>query len=462
MARRERPSVETRQVTTADTIAAIASPFGEGAVALLRVSGPAALEIAGRACAGEPNLSAFPARRQRLVRLLDRDRRPLDEVLLCVHRAPASYTGEDVVEISCHGGRLVTRRVLETLLAAGARGADPGEFTQRAFLNGRMDLTQAESVMDLIRAQTDLAIRAAGEQLEGRLGQRVESLRETLLSLVAHVEAYIDFPDEDIDPDTGAALLARTDGLLGALDALLATAGQGRILREGVRTVIYGEPNVGKSSLLNALLGHERAIVSETPGTTRDTIEESLNARGLSLRLTDTAGLRESDDPLENAGMAHTRRTLAQADLALRVVDGSRPAAALRDAAAAPVEILVLNKSDLGVHPAWASSPDAIPISCRTGEGIETLKDAIYARVTDSQLSWQAEATVAINARHQACLQRARESMLLARAALQTGASPEFAALDLRAALDAVGNVVGQVDTEDILGRIFSTFCIGK
>ena len=445
---------------TTDTIAAIASPFGEGAIALLRVSGPGALAVAGRVCAGEPELGRFPPRRQRLARLLDREGRPLDEVLLCVHRAPASYTGEDVVEISCHGGRLVTRRVLETLLAAGARAAEPGEFTQRAFLNGRMDLTQAEAVMDLIRAQTDLAIRAAGEQLEGRLGQRINALREDLLSLVAHVEAYIDFPDEDIDPDTGAALLARADGLLGTVDALLATAGQGRILRDGVRTVIYGEPNVGKSSLLNALLGQERAIVSETPGTTRDTIEESLNVRGLALRLTDTAGLRDSADPLENAGMAHTRRTLARADLTLHVVDGSRAATGLA-APDVPTEILVLNKADLGVDPTWAAHPDAVPISCHTGEGVEALKDAIYRRVTGGQVAWD-DASVAINARHQACLQRARESLQTARAALQNGASPEFAALDLRAALDFIGEVVGRVDTEDILGRIFATFCIGK
>ncbi len=450
---------------TTDTIAAVGSPFGEGAIALVRVSGPVALVVAGKVCVGQPDLASFSSRRQRLVQLLDREGRPLDEVLLCVHRGPASYTGEDVVEISCHGGILVTRRVLETLLAAGARAAEPGEFTQRAFLNGRMDLTQAEAVMDLIRAQTDLAIRAAGEQLEGRLGQRINVLRETMLSLVAHVEAFIDFPDEDIDPDTGTALIERTDGLIGALDALLATAGQGRILREGVRTVIYGEPNVGKSSLLNLLLGQERAIVSATPGTTRDTIEESLNVRGLPLRLTDTAGLRESADPLENAGMAHTRRTLARADLALRVVDGSQPPSEVltptTDAAQLRVEILVLNKADLGVHPAWNEQPQAVRVSCRNGEGIEQLADAIYERVTGGQLSWS-ESAVAINARHQACLQRAREALLTAREALRTGASPEFAALDLRAALDAVGAVVGQVDTEDILGRIFSTFCIGK
>ena len=445
---------------TTDTIAAVASPFGEGAIALLRLSGPAALPVAGRVCAGQPDLAKFPTRRQRLLRVVDRDGRPLDEVLLSVHRAPASYTGEDVVEISCHGGRLVTQRVLETLLAAGARAAEPGEFTQRAFLNGRMDLTQAEAVMDLIHAQTDLALRAAGEQLEGRLGQRINGLREDLLSLVAHVEAYIDFPDEDIDPDTGAALLARTDGLIAALDALLATAGQGHILREGVRTVIYGEPNVGKSSLLNRLLGHERAIVSETPGTTRDTIEESLNVRGLLLRLTDTAGLRESTDPLENAGMARSLSTLARADLALHVVDGSRPPTSSK-AAPAAVEIVVLNKADLGVHVAWGQHPDAVAVSCWTGDGIEALTTAIYERVTGGQLAWN-DSAVAINTRHQACLQRAREALLTARKALKDGASPEFTALDLRAALDAVGAVVGQVDTEDILGRIFSTFCIGK
>ena len=444
---------------TSDTIAAVASPFGEGAIALLRLSGPAALAVAGRVCAGQPDLAAIPSRRQRLVRLLDPAGRPLDEGLLSVHRAPASYTGEDVVEISCHGGVLVTRRALETLLAAGARAAEPGEFTQRAFLNGRMDLTQAEAVMDLIRAQTDLALRAAGEQLEGRLGERINTLRDELISIVAHMEASIDFPDEDIDPETGAALLARLDRLLAATEALLATAGQGRILREGVRTVIYGEPNVGKSSLLNALLGQERAIVSATPGTTRDTIEESLHVRGLSLRLTDTAGLRESVDPLENAGMAHTRRTLARADLALRVVDGSLPPRANPEPA--PVEILVLNKADLGVHPGWAAHPEAVRVSCRSGEGLGALSDAIYRRVTGGQVAWN-DSAVAINARHQACLQRAQAALQTARTALRDGLSPEFVALDLRAALEAVGEIVGRVDSEDILGRIFSTFCIGK
>ena len=445
---------------TPETIAAVATPFGEGAIALLRVSGPRAVAVVDRlAATAKIKPSAFPPRRQRLAALHDLTGQLLDEVLLSVHRAPSSYTGEDVVEITCHGGILLTRRVLEALLDAGARAAEPGEFTQRAFLNGRMDLTQAEGVMDLIRAQTDLALRAASEQLAGRLGERVAGLREDLLSLVAHVEAYIDFPDEDIDPETGAALLARIDALLASLDALLATAGQGRILREGVRTVIYGAPNVGKSSLLNALVGHERAIVSETPGTTRDTIEEFINVRGLPLRIIDTAGLRDTDDPLESAGIIRTRRTLANADLALHVVDGSLPPSSTDpEPTRAAATILVSNKSDLGTHLAWTG---AVRVSCRTGEGIDALADTIYQRVTSGQVAWN-DAAAAINIRHQACLQRARTALAVGRDALAQGISAEFAALDLRAALEAIGEVIGTVDTEEILGRIFSTFCIGK
>ena len=449
-----------------DTIAAIASPFGEGAIALLRVSGTNALAVADRVCgqvARQP--SAYPPGRQHLTRVLD----PggdlvLDQVMMSVHRAPRSYTGEDLVEITCHGGILLTRRVLDALLKAGARPAEPGEFTQRAFVNGKMDLTQAEGVMDLITAQTDLALRAAHEQLAGRLGGRIAALRELLLSLTAHAEAYIDFPDEDIDPDTGAALLARFDTVAREIGKLLDTAGQGRILREGVRTVIYGEPNVGKSSLLNALLGSERAIVSEIPGTTRDTIEESLDVRGLPLRLIDTAGLRGSVDPIEQAGMARTLASLERADLALHVVDGSRPSAeqpVSEIAEHAAVTILILNKADLGLDAAWENHPDAVAVSCRTHTGIDAVADAIYQRVTGGQVAWS-DASAAINARHQACLQRAGASLQTARAALAAGLSAEFVALDLRGALDAVGEIIGAVYTEEILGKIFASFCIGK
>ncbi len=310
-----------------DTIAAIATPPGEGAVALLRVSGPEATAIASRVCvpARGGSLEKISLRRQVRARAHAADGATLDEVLVTRFAAPASYTGEDVVEISGHGGPLVARRLLEAVVAAGARVAAPGEFTQRAFLNGKLDLTQAEAVMDLIRAHSDLALRAANEQLGGGLGRRIESLREGLLNLVAHVEAHIDFPDEDISPETGAALLARLDDARAQVAALLDTARPGRILREGLRTAIVGEPNVGKSSLLNALAGRDRAIVSATPGTTRDTIEEYVAVGGLALRLVDTAGLREASDAIEREGIARAHREVAAADLVLQVADASLP-----------------------------------------------------------------------------------------------------------------------------------------
>ena len=454
-----------------DTVAAVSSPFGEGAVALLRVSGPEALTVAANVCRLRTpgrEVRELPPRVAHRARFVDMMDQMLDDGLVTVCRAPASYTGEDLVELTCHGGLLVTRRVLDALLAAGARPAEPGEFTRRAFVNGKMDLTQAEAVMDVIRAGTDLSLRAAEEQLAGRLGQRVEALRGDLLGLVAHVEAWIDFPEEGIDPDTGAALLARCDGILAHLDALLATADQGRILRDGVRTVIYGEPNVGKSSLLNALVGHERAIVSEIPGTTRDTIEEFLNVRGLPLRLVDTAGLRESDDAVERQGIARTRATLARADLALQVVDASQPppVVATEDPEPpplAPASLLVLNKMDLGVDERWRDEryDAAVYVSCRTGGGVDELADAIFQRVTGGAVAWN-DAAPAVNARHANCLRRAREALSAGRALLAAGESPEFAALDLREALTAVGEVVGGADTESILGEIFATFCIGK
>jgi len=336
-----------------------------------------------------------------------------------------------------------------------------------------MDLTQAEAVMDLITAQTDLALRAATEQLEGRLGERIRSLRERLVELLAHVEAYIDFPDEDIDPVTGEALRQQLHAVRAETEALLATAGQGRVLREGVRTVISGAPNVGKSSLLNLLLGYERAIVSARPGTTRDVIEEVINLRGYPLRLVDTAGLRESDDEIEREGMARTRRQLERADLVLHIVDASQPAA-MRSGASLTGEaaqeapdarervppIVVLNKSDLGEHESWRGV-EAVRISCLKNAGLTQLEDAIIARITGGHAAHR-DWSVAINARHHACLAKALTCSTAAHQALADALSPEFVAEELRGALDAVGEVVGKADSEEILGKIFSTFCIGK
>ncbi len=443
----------------ADTIAALSTPSGTGAVALLRVSGPEAAAVAQAVFKG-PRLVP---RRALFGSVVAADGHRIDDVLLTYFAGPASYTGEDTIEITCHGGVLVTRRVLERLLQAGARAAGPGEFTQRAYLNGKLDLTQAEAVMDVISAQTDRALQAAHRQLDGALGRTILGLREELLGIVAHVEAYIDFPEEDIDPDTGAAMRARMQALMGRLDHLLATADQGRLLREGVRTVLAGAPNAGKSSLLNRLLGFERAIVSDQPGTTRDTIEEVINLHGFPLRLVDTAGLRDSPgDAIEQAGMARTHHQLSDADLILEVVDASEPPPASR--LVLPHDqgrhVRVLHKCDLPMDPAWESVA-GVPVSSRTGAGMDALTARIVAVITEGGSAFE-QAEVAVNARHQACLERARSAMAAALGELSSGASMEFVALDLRLAMEALGDIVGRVDVEDLLGAIFSQFCIGK
>src|SRR5438874_6328287 len=278
-------------MTVADTIAAIATPPGEGAIALVRVSGANAIQVADNIFRGKEQPTQFATHVQHLGEIFGAENQLIDQVVLSVHRAPASYTGEDLVEIGCHGGSLVSAKVLEACLRAGARAAGPGEFTERAFLNGKMDLTQAEAVIDLIRAKTDLALRSATEQLEGKLGKDIARMRDELIAVMAHLEASIDFPEEGIAPDTQERSDAQLESIAEKMSVLLATADQGRILREGVRVVIDGNTHAGKSSLLNRLLGYDRVIVSDTHGTTRDTIEETVNLRGVPVRLLDTAGL---------------------------------------------------------------------------------------------------------------------------------------------------------------------------
>jgi len=442
------------------TIAAVSTPPGEGAIALVRLAGPEAIAVADRIFRGQRKPSEAPSHLQQFGEIMEADR-VIDQVMLTVHRAPASYTGDDVVEISCHGGVLVTARVWEACLHSGARAARPGEFTERAFLNGKMDLTQAEAVIDLIRAQTDLALRSAAEQLEGRLGERISQLREELISLVANLEAYIDFPEEGIEPETGAAFLARLDTIRDGIEALLATAKQGRIFREGVRAVIYGATNAGKSSLLNRLLGFPRAIVSESPGTTRDTIEEVINLRGIALRLTDTAGLRDgASDAIENEGIARAQRSLEGADLLLHIVDASAPKPAhFGSRPADRPELLLLNKSDLPEHLDWKNC-EALRICCLRDDGLAGLEEAILSKV--SQQRWDVPSAVAINTRHRDCLRRALVSCDEARRALVESLPPELVVVDLRGALQAIGEVIGHVDMEKILDALFATFCIGK
>lgn len=440
------------------TIVAIASPPGMGAVSVIRLSGPGAFEIAGAVIKG----GSLPEPRRAGLRLIqDHEGRVIDEGLVLTFAGPASYTGEDVVEFTGHGGIVVTRRVLERFVEAGAAPAGPGEFTQRAFMNGRMDLTQAEAVMDLISAQTSLALRSANEQLEGRLGRTCEEIRSSLLGATAHLEAYIDFPEEDIDPEVGEALCKTLEEQSAAIDGLLATADQGRILREGVRTVIFGKPNVGKSSLLNRLLGYQRAIVSSQEGTTRDTIEEVVNLRGIPLRLIDTAGVRESSDEIEQEGIAMTHGQVARADLVLVIRDLSEPFSESIEMKVpeGARSLQILNKSDWE-DPSWAQV-EGLRISCESGVGFEDLERAIAELLSLDEAHW-GDHSVAVNARHQSCLTRARASLSRAIASLRAGDEPEFTALDLRESLTAVGEIAGVVDTEEILGEIFGNFCIGK
>jgi tRNA modification GTPase len=448
-----------------DSIAAVSTAVGEAAISIIRVSGPQALVIGSRVLHTRRALADLPPRVVHLAEARDAEGLILDQGIVILFHGSASYTGEPTLEFQGHGGILVTQRLLEAFLKAGARHAEPGEFTQRAFLNGKMDLTQAEAVMDLIHAQSTLAVRAANEQLSGVIGREAEALRQPLIDILAHIEAYIDFPEEDISPDTGTALQSRLSNLLTHTRSLLDTAEQGRILRHGARTVIVGEPNVGKSSLLNCLLGFERAIVSPTAGTTRDTIEEIIQVHGIPLRLVDTAGLREGGDAIERIGIQRTQSELERADLIFEVIDASQPATAssrvVIPTAAKHRHLLILNKADLTLHPDWAPSPQAIPLSCENRTGLAELRDAIRAIVLQGG-SLASDHPIAINTRHKSCFERVETHLIAAQTALQANADPEFIALDLREALQALGDVVGHTDIEQILDVIFSSFCIGK
>ncbi len=482
-----------------DTIAAIATPLGEGGLAVVRISGKNAFAIAdkcfqparknslkpsvapthtiqyGKIMRATENAGFQPASSTRDILAgkmpaLPADFQIVDEVLLAVLRAPRTFTREDTVEISCHGGLLPAKLVLDTLLENGARMAEPGEFTRRAFLNGRIDLAQAEAVADLIHSRTELALAAANEQLAGKLSQRINQLRDDLMLTLAHVEAYIDFPEDDIAEETKEKLLARLENGISFMDELLRTANEGQILRRGIRAAIVGRPNAGKSSLLNQLLGHDRAIVSPIAGTTRDTIEETANIRGLPVIFIDTAGLREARDEIEVEGIRRSRESLAKAEFILHVLDASEPLTSADENYLAEFadkkRILVLNKTDLPVKlilPKQTSNqqPATSNVCSLNGQGIEALKDAI------KELIWTGEIKaemlqVTINSRHQDALNRARSVARQAADALRENATLELVAMDLRIAANAVGEIVGKTTTEDLLDSIFSTFCIGK
>ena len=442
-------------------VAALATAPGPAGIAVVRLSGAGALPLADRLCAGARTPpSALPAGSFRLFRLRDpRDGSPLDEALVLVFRAPHSYTGEDVAEFQVHGGRETPSRVLSALFALGAAPAGPGEFTRRAFLNGRRSLDEAEAVMDLVGAQGERAARAAAEQLSGALGRRIDALFDGVLALCADVEATLDFTEEEtpglLPPDRFAS---RLDPVRADLAALADTFREGRLLREGALVVLSGPPNAGKSTLFNALLGADRAIVAAAPGTTRDSIEEALSLDGVPIRLADTAGLREASDPVEREGVDRARALAAGADLELRLVPpGDEP-----PAGCGPGSIVVLSKCDLDAAPR-PIPPGAIRASARTGEGLDALRAEILARLGASPARSGGQGAAA-NARHRALLATALAAIDDARALYlargEEAAVP--AAGRLRAAAEALGAVTGRTYTDELLDTVFGRFCVGK
>lgn len=451
-----------------DTICAVSTPPGEGGIGIIRMSGPDAIPIAAKIfIPGSGDISEIGSHRIRYGRIIDPyTKEVIDEALASIMRAPATYTREDVVEINCHGGMMPLKRTMELLVSMGARPAEPGEFTKRAFLNGRIDLAQAEAVMDIIRARTEESLKAAAEQLSGRLSEEVRSLREAVLGLLSAVEAGIDFPEEDIETPSGRGLVQEISGIMERMDRLINGFIQGRILREGFKTAIVGRPNVGKSSLLNALLMQERAIVTDVPGTTRDIIEEFVNIKGVPLRIIDTAGIRETHDMVEQEGVKRSLAAIGDADLVLVVLDGSEP---LHQADRRVLEeirgrqaAVVINKSDLPRRLEWFKGPEPrIEVSAKSGAGMDRLRDAISDIIGRGMVSSSGHAW-AVNQRHKRALEEARRSLMKAKEAAAAGLSPEFIAVDLKDALDAVGTIIGATYTEDILDRIFSSFCIGK
>ena len=458
-----------------DTIAAFATPPGEGGIGIVRISGRSAFQIADRVFHSPGGLASTLQTHTihyGVVRDPESAER-LDDVLLLIFRAPHSYTGEDIIELSCHGGQVTLGRVLTLALREGARSAEPGEFTQRAFLNGRMDLAQAEAVCDQIRAKTEAAQRLAIRQREGVLSRKIERLRNELVGALAAVEVTIDFSDEVGDLDY-PALAPRLGDIRSEIERLLASAERGRVFREGVRLVIVGRPNVGKSSLMNLLLGEQRAIVTPVPGTTRDVIEESANIRGIPITAVDTAGLRETADVVEKIGVARAESALETASLVLFVMDGCAGWTEGDEAIASKIarrsSIWILNKSDVmtaedigkQVHDLRERSEGSavVSMSALTGSSVDELERAVLDAVLGGEI--ETESVVVTNARHIQALESARSSVIEAERTTETRLAPDFISIDLNAAAHALGAITGVSLTEEVIHRIFRDFCVGK
>lgn len=458
-----------------DTIAAISTPLGEGAIAIVRLSGPDAVSIADRVF-HSPNgkkLADVPTHTIHYGQLHDpQTGNVVEEVMVSVMRAPKTFTREDVVEINCHGGLVSVNRVLQLVLNSGARMAEPGEFTKRAFLNGRIDLSQAEAVMDLIRAKTDKAMNVALNQIEGRLSKLIRKLRQEILEVLAHVEVNIDYPEyDDVEDMTHELLLKKSLYVKQEIEKLLRTSQQGKILREGLSTVIIGRPNVGKSSLLNALVHENKAIVTNIPGTTRDVIEEYVNVRGVPLRLVDTAGIRETEDIVERIGVERSRQVLKEADLILLVLNYSEELTPedekLFEAAKGMDVIVIVNKTDLPQKidmervQKLANNHKIVTTSLLEEQGIDELEEAIASLFFEGSIESQ-DATYVSNSRHIALLNQALNAINDAIAGVEASMPVDMVQIDLTRTWELLGEIIGDSVHESLINQLFSQFCLGK
>ena len=462
-----------RLLNLEDTIAAIATPPGTGSIGIIRVSGPRSRDIASLIFRPSNKTEGFNSHRLYHGDIISPDTgRVIDEVLISFMMKPHSYTGEDILEINCHGSAFILQSVLSLVIKAGARLAEPGEFTKRAFLNNRIDLSQAEAVAETIMAQTDRALDLAVSHLKGDLAGKIETVRIAIIDILAILETSIDFSDEDVEVGNPPSAARDIEAIIGDLTELASTYGEGKIYRDGINAVIAGRPNVGKSSLLNRLLGEKRAIVTAMPGTTRDFIEEIIPIKGVPVRLTDTAGIREPQNIIEKEGVNLVWEKLSQADVVIVVIDGSerltREDIEIIEKCKAKKFFLVINKADLphviDKKELASLAPDVMPpiwISAKHGEGIPALKDAIHSLALNGA-DCSHTLTIVSNIRHKMAIEKTRDLLSKARDGILQGLSPEFPAFDIRQALESLGEIAGETVTEEVLDRIFATFCIGK
>ena len=448
-------------------IAAIATPVGEGGIAVIRVSGKDAISLVNKAFQGR-DLTSLDSHTVHFGKIIDKNKLPVDEVLVTLFHSPRSYTGEETVEISCHGGVLVTQKVLETILSLGVKAAEAGEFTQRAFLNGKLDLDQAEAVADIIHAKSIKAVDAAHQQLEGKLGDYVRTFRQQIIDATAMIELELDFIEEDVEFANKEQLQKLLEDVDTELSNLLDTYETGRLVKDGVKTVLIGRPNAGKSTLLNTLVGSDRAIVTEIAGTTRDTIDVDWNFDGLLFKLIDTAGLRETEDLVEAEGVKRSQKAFEQADLVIYLKDLSqaftederKEIAAFQKRAGETPFILIGTKADIEADREWRTEFD-LKISAVEEENIKALKTLLKNRALENK-HYDASSLLVTSSRHRDALQKTKEHIQAALTGLENGLTGDFLSIDLRAALNELGTVTGEITNEHILDSIFSRFCIDK